>query len=93
MKLPRSVSDAIYGKIPGAELANVSSIGLVWTLPCDAEVNLTFKFAGKSFPINPLDTSLDTSLDGINVTDSEGNAACVGAVRISFSASIPFELM
>ena len=50
--------------------------GPIWQLPCDIEVNVTFKFGGVAFPVNPLDTTVD-----LNATDNDGNRICFGAVR------------
>ena len=62
--------------MPGAQLTNNSEFGEVYTLPCDVELNVTFKFANISYPIHPLDTSLD-----VGATDSLGNAVCIGAFQ------------
>jgi hypothetical protein len=42
-QVPRTVSDAIYGRVPGAEFDTKSQM---WLIPCDIEVNLTFVFGG-----------------------------------------------
>lgn len=70
-----AVSDAIYSDVPNAELVKDPSLGEIWTLPCDVEINIAFKFGGKTFPIHPLDTSLD-----FNSTDADGKRVCLGAV-------------
>lgn len=71
-----SVAEAIYSKVPGADLVKNSPLGGdVWTIPCDVEINIAFKFGGKNFPIHPLDTSLD-----LNATDDSGHRICIGAV-------------
>ena len=54
----RSAVDAIYSRFRGAELKNIDSVGQLWILPCTQEVNVTFKFAGQRYPINPLDLTL-----------------------------------
>lgn len=69
------MAQAIYGDVPGAELVNDASLGQIWTLPCDYEINISFKFGGKDIPIHPLDTSLD-----LNATDDNGDKVCLGAV-------------
>ena len=64
----------MYSGIPGASLQFVNGLGQIWLIPCDAEVNLTFKIGGQPYPIHPLDTNSDdglTSPDGIT---------CLGAV-------------
>lgn len=76
-QVPRDVADAIYGRVPSAEYDETNEI---WTLPCDIELNITFKFGGVDFPIHPLDT---VSSD-IPTKDANGNTVCIGAV--SFAA-------
>lgn len=71
----RYVADAIYSGFPGAQFTNVTATGPVWTLPCDIEVNTTLFFGNMSYPVHPLDTSL-------NLTDSSGTQICVGGVCI-----------
>lgn len=73
--LCRSVSEAIYSDVPGAQLVKNSDLGEIWTMPCNVEINISFNFGSKNFPIHPLDTSLD-----LNATDDNGNHVCVGAV-------------
>jgi hypothetical protein len=70
----RTVADAIYSRIPGAQFANITATGPVWTLPCNAEVNSTLLFGNRSFPIHPLDMSFSLN--------STGEQICVGGVRI-----------
>ena len=73
-----SVAEAFYQNVPGAQyIDNVASLaGPAWQIPCDDEINVTFKFGGQSYPINPLDVSLD-----LGAEDSSGNAICYGGVR------------
>lgn len=73
-----SVAEAIYGDVPGAELVKDTDLGEVWTIPCDIEINISFKFGGKDIPIHPLDTSLD-----LNATDDSGSRVCLGAVSVT----------
>lgn len=75
-QVPRDVADAIYGRVPSAEYDETSEI---WTLPCDVELNITFKFGGVDFPIHPL----DTVSNDIPTKDSAGNTVCIGAVSPS----------
>lgn len=72
----RAVADAFYGRVPNATLANVTGLGEVYTLPCDVELNVTFKFGNVSYPIHPLDTSMDLS-----ETDALGNKICIGSFQ------------
>jgi hypothetical protein len=76
----RTVSDAIYSRVPEAKFENLTMTGPVWTLPCNAEVNITLLFGNKSFPIHPLDTSF-------SMTNSSGNEICVGGVRVIHETS------
>ncbi|KAK0243959.1 aspartic peptidase domain-containing protein [Armillaria nabsnona] len=82
--VPKSVADAIYSRVSGAEYRNISGVGEVWIVPCDEEVNVTFKFSGNSYPIHPLDAALDPSLidspDLQNLVNSEGQPSCIGSV-------------
>lgn len=50
-----------YNRFSGAEFANVSAVGAVWIVPCDLEVNLTFKIGGVRYPIHPFDATLYVS--------------------------------
>ena len=72
----RSVAKAIYGDAPDVDLINDPQLGQVYVLPCDVEINISFKFGGVTFPIHPLDTVLD-----LGATDDDGKKICIGAVR------------
>lgn len=74
-QVPRDMSDAIYGRVQGAEYNE--DLG-VWTLPCNQLLNVTFKFGGQDYPIHPLDL---VSSD-FNVVDSTGTPVCVGTVSL-----------
>ncbi|KAF8650126.1 hypothetical protein AX16_005363 [Volvariella volvacea WC 439] len=81
-QLPKTASDAIYSRIDGAEFGLVANVGEVWIIPCDREVNITFKFAGKRYPIHPLDASLDPTLLGLpRIRNSRGQACCIGTFQ------------
>ncbi|KAG7097578.1 hypothetical protein E1B28_004915 [Marasmius oreades] len=54
------ILDAIYGKVPGAKF--IESEGL-YSIPCEYELNITFLFSGKEYPIAPLDLSINATLD------------------------------
>ncbi|KAI0632396.1 acid protease [Trametes polyzona] len=76
-QVPPRVAEAFYKDVPGAKLVNVPTLnGQIWQLPCNKEVNVTFKFSGVSFPIHPLDTNID-----LNTTDSRGRHVCFGAFQ------------
>ena len=68
------VSDAIYSEVPNASLQNVSSVGSIWVIPYNAEINVTVMIGGKAYPIHPLDMSS-------NVLNNPEGITCLGAVR------------
>lgn len=70
------MSDAIYGRVPGA---NYDAKAGYWTVPCDSLVNLTFVFGGQEVFIHPLDVVMSE----FAYKDSNGNSACVGAVSVA----------
>jgi len=90
-QVPTAVSDAIYSRVPGANYTNVpAASGKAWTLPCDVELNVTFKFGGISYPVSPL----DTNLGALNVKGSDGNEMCVGAFQpITSAVSSTFDMI
>lgn len=85
-QVPSSVSKAIYGSFNGAELVNDPSVGQIWILPCTQEVNITLKFGGNSYPVHPLDASIDPQTFGLPATQtSSGENACYGLFQpVSF---------
>lgn len=78
-QVPRSVSDAIYGRVQGAEWSTSSE---AWLVPCGQLINVTFNFGGVSYPIHPL----DVSSSDFGVTFSNGNPACLGMFQPVTSA-------
>ena len=70
----REVASAIYSGTPGASLQTLQGLGSVWVIPCDAEINVAFKFGGQTYPVHPLDTNSDDAL-----TNPDGRV-CLGAV-------------
>ncbi|KAI8993027.1 aspartic peptidase domain-containing protein [Trametes punicea] len=89
-QVPKSVADAIYGRVPGARFVNISATATpVWTVPCSVELNVTFKFAGISYPVHPLDTVMD-DLQG--PLDSSGKPTCVGAFQ-PMSVEEPYDIV
>lgn len=79
--MPRSVSDAIYGRVQGAEYDTDEQL---WLVPCDQMLNISFNFGGVNFPIHPLDT---VSAD-FNMTDSSGKTMCVGTVSFALFVTL-----
>jgi len=78
-QLPRSVSDAIYGCVQGAQYDTNEQL---WLVPCDQMLNISFNFGGMNYPIHPL----DTVSNDFNRTDSNGNPICVGTFQPITSA-------
>ncbi|KAK0187821.1 aspartic peptidase domain-containing protein [Armillaria mellea] len=87
----RSVADAIYSGISGAEYQNITGIGEIWVIPCDEEVNITFKFSGNSYHMHPLDVTMDPSLFNLpKIVNSNGQTSCLGAFQpIIFTPPAP----
>jgi len=78
-QVPRTVSDAIYGRVQGAEW---SASNQAWLVPCGQLINVTFNFGGVSYPIHPL----DVSSSDFGVTFANGNPACMGMFQPVTSA-------
>jgi hypothetical protein len=73
----RYVVNAIYSGAKGAKLINITELdGDTWVVDCDAEVNVSFKIGGFTYPIHPLDVTQPT-------TDDYGNTYCFGTVRVT----------
>jgi hypothetical protein len=73
----RSVVNAIYSGVKGAQLINIPSFnGDTWIVDCDAEINVTFKIGGHSYPIHPLDVSRQE-------VGANGKSFCFGTVRVA----------
>lgn len=71
-QVPRTVSDAIYGRVPGAAFDEKNQF---WTVPCDSLINVSFEFGGVQVPIHPLDTVMSE----FNYKNANGASACVGS--------------
>ncbi|RXW25328.1 hypothetical protein EST38_g511 [Candolleomyces aberdarensis] len=81
-QVPRAVADALYSRFHGAEFVTVNGIGPTYILPCDAEVNATFVFSGRQYPMHPLDMTMDPSVLGLgSVVNSRGELACVATFQ------------
>jgi len=75
-QVPRHVSDAIYGRVPGAVFDEKNQF---WTVPCDSLINVSLKFGGAEIPIHPLDTVMSE----FAYKDANGKSACIGSVSSS----------
>lgn len=73
IQVPRSVSDAIYGRVQGAAYDTASQL---WTIPCTQLLNISFNFGGVNFPIHPL----DVSSSDFALKNAAGETVCAGAV-------------
>jgi hypothetical protein len=73
-QVPRDVSDAIYGRVQGAEYDTQNQY---WTVPCGQYLNISFNLGGMNYPIHPLDT-VD---DNFNILSPSGDPACIGAFQ------------
>ena len=71
----RYIVDAFYSGAKGAHVVNITNdSGDVWVLDCDVELNVSFKIAGVTYPIHPLDVTQAA-------TDDNGKTYCFGTVR------------
>jgi len=69
--------NAIYSGVKGAKLTYVPSFhGDIWIVDCDAEINVTFRIGGQSYPIDPLDVSRKEQY-------TNGDTFCFGTVRVA----------
>jgi len=73
-QLPEYVVNAIYSGAKGAQLNQVSSGVTLWTVDCEAEINVTFKIGGQLYPVHPLDVVRE-------LTDSTGDSGCYGTFQ------------
>ncbi|KAI0045589.1 acid protease, partial [Auriscalpium vulgare] len=87
-QVPKSVADALYSGFEGAVYQNISGLGPIWTLPCDIEVNITFNIGGQSYPIHPLDATLD-----VGITDDNGKNSCIGAFQPSIAPDPDYDMI
>lgn len=72
-QVPRKMSDAIYGRVQGA---NYSTTEGLWKVPCTQNLSLAFVFGGVTVPIHPLDI-VSNDLDA-----SDPSGLCDGAVSV-----------
>ncbi|KAJ8518401.1 hypothetical protein ONZ45_g4523 [Pleurotus djamor] len=78
-QVPRDVSDAIYGRVQGAQYDVENEY---WTVPCGQYIPLTFRFGGIEYPVHPL----DVVNDDFALTDKLGKRVCIGAFQPITSA-------
>ncbi|KAI1794122.1 acid protease [Ganoderma leucocontextum] len=84
------IAAAIYSRVPGAKLTTIdASPSPVWTVPCDFELNVTFKFGGVAYPVHPLDTVMQDIMGPVN---DQGSAFCVGAFQPT-NVSNPYDIL
>ncbi|EJU05291.1 acid protease [Dacryopinax primogenitus] len=76
-QVPAAIATAIYGGVSGAKQQTLSDGGVWWTLPCTTEVNAAFVFAGKTYPIHPLDLNFQGNI----VFSDLPQGTCVGAFQ------------
>ena len=80
----RAVVNSIYSGAKGAQLVSVASLGGdVWIVDCEAEINVTFKIGGQSYPIHPLDVTREQ-------VEGNGESFCYGTVRVASSRSFVY---
>jgi len=74
-QLPGYVVNAIYSGAKGAKLVNIPAFnGETWVVDCTAELNVSFKIGGVTYPIHPLDVTQPQ-------TDDNGNSYCFGTFQ------------
>ncbi|KIM80490.1 hypothetical protein PILCRDRAFT_822588 [Piloderma croceum F 1598] len=81
-QVPANVAQFIYSQIEGATLVNDSSIGPIWTMGCDKEVNISIKAGGQNYPMHPLDTTMSYSNLGISGDGCVGTFQPIGASAV-----------
>ncbi|EJD01502.1 acid protease [Fomitiporia mediterranea MF3/22] len=55
---PTDIAEAIYGGVNGAKYDPTQGM---WTVPCDAEIDMALQFGGNVFPLHPLDVVVPSS--------------------------------
>jgi hypothetical protein len=81
-QVPSSVAQTIYSQIEGATLVN-NSLGEIWSMGCDKEVNITFKAGNQSYHINPLDATMSLSDLGVTGDGCVGTFQPIGANAVN----------
>jgi hypothetical protein len=76
--------NAIYSGAKGAKLQDIAGFnGETWVVDCDAELNVSFKIGGSTYPIHPLDVTRSQ-------TDENGKTFCYGSVRVTSPQSFVY---
>jgi hypothetical protein len=84
-QVPRTMSDAIYGRVQGASYSTNDGL---WYVPCDQYLNLSFVFGGVNLPIHPLDIVSN------DISASDSNGLCQGPVSaVCFAWTVVMLLM
>ncbi|KAG6377341.1 aspartic peptidase domain-containing protein [Boletus reticuloceps] len=80
--IPNDAVDAIYGQFSGSVHVKTSGQD-AWFVPCLGQVNLSFTFAGATYPINPMELT-----SPIRVVDHENQyTVCINAFRPSLAGT------
>ncbi|KAI0043884.1 acid protease [Auriscalpium vulgare] len=78
-----SVAEQIYSAVDGATFIDFPDPK--WLVPCDAEVNITFKVGGQLYPIHPLDATF--------AVGGPDNTSCYGAFQPASQPVFYFDLL
>lgn len=62
--VPQDVAAGVYRQIPGAQRADQQFGPGFWSYPCNAKLNVQFKFGGNFFALNPVDFNLGKTSSG-----------------------------
>ena len=71
----RYVVNAIYSGAKGAQLVPIPNNESLWVVDCEAEINVTFKIGGQSYPVHPLDVTREKTVNGETI--------CIGTVSMA----------
>ncbi|KZT57061.1 acid protease [Calocera cornea HHB12733] len=77
-QVPAAIASGFYAGISGSQLVNINGLGDAWIMPCSAEVDASFTFAGHTYPMHPLDLNQDPAFAGIS---GLGNNMCLGGFQ------------
>jgi hypothetical protein len=71
-QVPRSMADAIYGRVQGATYSTQEGL---WKVPCTQNLSIAFVFGGVTMPIHPLDL-VSNDLDASGLCDGGVSVMC-----------------